>query len=235
MCRFLLIVAASFGVSALTVPVAQAQDLTIANAASIARGGQIYDKWWKVLGNPEPTETHAAYPADSAKDGSATWRCKECHGWDYIGPNGRYSSGSHFTGITGIEGMAGGDTAAITAAIRGGSHGFTSDMIDDAAMADLALFVSQGQYDITAYVTDGASTGDPVVGEAAYATICAGCHGDDGMKIKEMPPMGELSGNPQEMIHKIINGQPTESMPAMRIFGPQLAADITAYVATLPQ
>lgn len=235
MAKIILTIAASLGVSLLTVPVAHTQDLAITDAASIARGGQIYDKWWKVLGSPEPTETHAAYPADSAKDGSATWRCKECHGWDYIGPNGRYSSGSHFTGIKGIEGMAGGDTVAIAAAIRGGPHGLTPAMIDDAAMADLALFVSQGQYDITAYVVDGASTGDTAVGEAAYATVCAGCHGSDGMKIKEMPPLGELSGNPQEMMHKIMNGQPTEAMPAMRIFGPQLAADITAYMATLPK
>ncbi len=235
MTKFVLTIAASLGVSLLAIPTAYAQDLAITDAASIARGGLIYDKWWKVLGTPEPTETHPAYVADTGRDGSGTWRCKECHGWDYIGPKGRYSSGSHFTGIMGIEGMAGGDPVAIAAAIRGGSHGFTTDMIDDAAMVDLANFVSAGQYDITAYVVDGASTGDAVVGEAVYATVCAGCHGDDGMKIKEMPPLGELSSNPQEMMHKVMNGQPSESMPAMRVFGPQLAADITAYMATLPQ
>jgi mono/diheme cytochrome c family protein len=217
-----------------TLPVAAA-DLNTENAASIVRGGQLYDKWWKVNGAAEPSATHPAYPATSKQEGSGTWRCKECHGWDYIGAEGRYSSGSHFSGIVGISGMAGGDTAAIAAAIRGGSHGFTADMLSDADVADLANFVSAGQYDMTSYLADGMSTGDAATGGAVYATVCAGCHGDDGMKIKDMPPMGEIAGNQQETLHKIMFGQPHEAMPALYVFGAQVAADVAAYVATLPK
>jgi len=36
-------------------------------------------------------------------------------------------------------------------------------------------------------------------------------------------------------MHKVLNGQPAESMPAMRAFDPQIAADIVAYVQTLPE
>lgn len=216
-------------------PASHAQDLALENAASIVRGGQIYDKWWKVLKTAEPTGTHSAYPADAAKEGSSTWRCKECHGWDYVGPKGRYSSGSHFTGIVGIEGVAGGDPTVIAAAIRGAPHGFGSDLIDDAAMTDLANFVSQGQFDMSPHIADGKSTGDAAAGEQLYATLCAGCHGADGMKITDMPPLSEISGNPQETMHKILFGQPNEAMPALYVFGPQVAADITAYLHTLPQ
>jgi thiosulfate dehydrogenase len=213
----------------------QAQGLEFENAASIVRGGQLYDKWWKITKSTEPSETHSAYQADTGRDGSGTWRCKECHGWDYIGPKGRYSSGSHYTGIKGIEGLAGGDPTEISASIRGGPHNFSAEQIDDASMADLANFVSQGQFDMSPYIADGKSTGDAAVGEPLYATLCAGCHGADGAKIKEMPPLGEISGNPQETMHKILFGQPAEAMPALYVFGPQVAADITAYLHTLPQ
>ena len=144
--------------SVVSAPGVQAQDLMLENAASIVRGGLLYDKWWKITGAAEPTETHPAYQADTGREGSGTWRCKECHGWDYIGPKGRYSSGSHYTGIKGIEDMAGGDPAAIAAAIRGEPHKYSADQIDDASMADLANFISQGQFDMSPYIADGMST-----------------------------------------------------------------------------
>ena len=36
---------------------------------SIARGGQLYDKWWAVLGHEKPEDTHPAYPADGKRKG----------------------------------------------------------------------------------------------------------------------------------------------------------------------
>ena len=55
---------------------------------SVARGGQLYDKWWAVLGHDKPKQTHPAYPAEGKQKGDSTWRCKECHGWDYRGADG---------------------------------------------------------------------------------------------------------------------------------------------------
>jgi thiosulfate dehydrogenase len=31
----------------------------------------------------EPQGTHPSYPKAGKKTGAGTWRCKECHGWDY--------------------------------------------------------------------------------------------------------------------------------------------------------
>ena len=31
-------------------------------ASTLARGGQLYDKWFKVIGAPTPSETHPAWP-----------------------------------------------------------------------------------------------------------------------------------------------------------------------------
>ncbi|MCP3904086.1 MAG: hypothetical protein GY715_10675, partial [Planctomycetes bacterium] len=57
------------------------------------RGGQLWDKWWVVTGAAEPVGDHPLYPPAGTQTGSTTWRCKECHGWDYKGVDGAYSSG----------------------------------------------------------------------------------------------------------------------------------------------
>jgi len=73
----------------------------------IAEGGRLYDKWWSELELKEPRETHPAYPTIGKKRDASTWRCKECHGWDYKGKDGAYGKGSHFTGIPEIRSYVG--------------------------------------------------------------------------------------------------------------------------------
>lgn len=204
-------------------------------AYAIARGAQLYDKWWAVLKAPKPKATHPAYPAGGKYKGNATWRCKECHGWDYKGAKGAYSKGKHFTGIKGVNGASGSDPGKIAAMLRAKPHGYTAKMIPDAAMAQLALFISKGQIDPTPFMADGKSSGDAAAGKVYFEGICAGCHGLDGKKIKDADPLGAVAGNTVEMMHKVLNGQPGEAMPAMRVFDAKIAADIVAYVQTLPK
>ena len=233
--RFANLEIAALAVSFILGP-ASAQDMPSASEAyRLARGAQLYDKWWAVLKAPKPEETHPAYPADGKYKADATWRCKECHGWDYKGAEGAYSSGKHFTGIKGISGMAGADPAAIAAALRADPHGYTMDMIPDEALNDLALFVSKGQIDPGKYMADGKSSGDAAAGKVLYEGLCAGCHGLDGKKIKDADSLGSVSGNTVEMMHKVLNGQPDEAMPALRALDAQISADIVAYVQTLPE
>lgn len=205
-------------------------------AYSIARGGKLYDKWYKVVGAPKPEDTHSAWPAaNTKKKGDVTWRCKSCHGWDGLGKDGAYASGSYKTGIKGINGMKGADPAKIVAVLKNKVHGLDGKM-PDADFNALALFVAKGQVDMGASI-DAASKapkGDKAKGAAYYETICAGCHGLDGLKPKEMPPLGELMGNPWEVMFKILNGQPGEAMPALRMVDPQIVADIMAHLTTLP-
>src|SRR3990172_8100761 len=75
-----------------------------ADPASIARGGAVYDNWWKAAGAAEPGGNQPLWSLQSTntRSGTDTWRCKECHGWDYKGADGVYGSGSHFTGFKGI-------------------------------------------------------------------------------------------------------------------------------------
>ena len=51
----------------------------------IGFGGRLYDNWFEALATDEPEGTHPSYPAVGLQQGAATWRCKECHGWDYKG------------------------------------------------------------------------------------------------------------------------------------------------------
>ncbi|NCF11708.1 MAG: hypothetical protein GWP66_13725 [Gammaproteobacteria bacterium] len=207
-------------------------------ASTLVRGGLLYDKWYKVIGADKPTSDHPAYPKDKKYAGKpdANWRCKECHGWDYRGSAGAYSSGKHFSGIKGIDGMQGADPAKVVAVLKGSAHGY-GDALSAEDLNALAMFVAKGQVDMDRWI-DRASKqpkGDAARGVAYYNTVCANCHGMDGLEPKEMKPFGAQMGNPWEVMHKILNGQPDENMPALRVFDHQIAADIMAHMTTLPK
>ena len=205
--------------------------------SSIARGGNLYDKWFKVLDTDGPDKSHGLYPADKkyAEKPGANWRCKECHGWDYLGVNGAYSSGKHSTGIVGINGAAGQSADAIIATLTGDAHGY-GGLLAEQDLADLANFVGQGQIDMDKYIdrASKAPIGDAAKGEAYYNTICAKCHGFDGKLPDDMKPFGKQMGNPWEVMHKILNGQPGEEMPALRALDHQIIADIMSHMVSLP-
>ncbi|MDX2156186.1 MAG: c-type cytochrome [Hyphomicrobiaceae bacterium] len=207
---------------------------------AIARGGRLYDNWYGELKMEKPAETHPAWPQSNTKQkGASTWRCKSCHGWDYMGKDGAYSTGSYQTGIPGIRALEGGEPAAIAAVLGNATHGLAGKL-GEQDIKDLSLFVSKGQVDHDTFIdraTKAIKDGDAVKGAAYYSTVCAGCHGKDGASPEEMPDsLGLLiSKNPWETLHKVMNGQPHEPMPAMRAFDGKVMADVLAYVATLPK
>ena len=214
-------------------------------AFSVARGGKLYDKWFGVLDTDAPKAAHSAYPADGkyAGKGGADWRCKECHGWDYLGKNGAYAKGKHFSGIIGISGMAGADPAKIMAVLKDATHRYRGALdyrppMDDRNFEDLANFVSKGQVDMNLYIDRDTkkAKGNPREREAFYATICANCHGMDGRKISTRRPLGEVArGNPWEALHNLLNGHPGVEMPPLRVLDDQQTlVDILAYIQTLP-
>jgi len=90
---------------------------TVAQAdLDLARGGILYDTWWTGVNEADPVTVpadivgidHALWtPAATnltPKTGETTWRCKSCHGWDYVGADGAYGTpgGSYETGIKGF-------------------------------------------------------------------------------------------------------------------------------------
>lgn len=204
--------------------------------SSIARGARLYDKWFAENKAAKPVADHPAYPVKDGKYGKDnSWRCKECHGWDYRGKDGAYAKGGHATGIKGIQGAAGKDPAVVVAVLRDKTHGYTEAQLSAKDVADLGLFVSKGQGDMARFVDGGKAKGNGAKGEVYFNTLCAGCHGQDGKKLKDAPPLGSVADNGYEMMHKVLNGQPAEAMPALRALDHQIAADIAVHLTSLPK
>jgi thiosulfate dehydrogenase len=211
------------------------------------QGGLLYDKWWKVVGADEPTDDHPLWSTQSTntRSGDDTWRCKECHGWDYQGVDGAYGSGSHMTGFKGVYGAAGLSADELTARLDGSSnanHDFSA-YLDADAIAALVFFLQKGTVDMSTYINydDKSAIGDAVAGQALYDSTCAACHGADGTMMNfgdDTDPeyLGDLGrGNPWETIHKTAFGHPGSMMPSGLNLGWtwQDLADILAYVKTL--
>jgi thiosulfate dehydrogenase len=211
------------------------------------RGGRLYDKWWEELGAEAPAGDQPLWKTQTTNtlSGADTWRCKECHGWDYRGVDGAYGSGSHKTGFAGLAGLAGSPPAEILAALRGGTnpdHDFSS-VLGEQDLADLALFVSQQQLDTTPWVNaDKTANGDPARGRLQFEGVCLYCHGPEGNainfdSIEEPEFVGHVAAdNPWEFLHKVRVGQPGWPMPSAiaNDWSEQDVADVLAYAQTLP-
>ncbi len=190
------------------------------------RGGKLYDKWWIVNGGAEPVADHPLWSrqATNMRTGSATWRCKECHGWDYKGAGGAYGSGSHFTGFGGVLASALTPTEMFNLLKNPESpadpdgHDYGAAGMSDADIADVVVFLQTLLIDMDTYITfaNKAFIGDEVAGQNNYniTGTCIACHGADGTAIDfDSGPGVEWVGtiawnNPWELMHKVRVGQP---------------------------
>jgi cytochrome c553 len=218
------------------------------NTADIVAGATLYDKWWAVNGVAEPTTDFDpiwASQSTNTRSGSDTWRCKECHGWDYIGNLGRYSTGSHFTGFAGVWSLRDTDSTTVFWALKGegGDHDMSA-VLSDTDVLNLTRFIADGLVDMSLYMdtTTGLATGNAIAGQVLYDAACPACHGADGLTLDfDSDPgiqgVGWLSlDNPQETLHKIRWGHPGTAMPSQVGAGltDQQTGDILAYCQTLP-
>lgn len=208
--------------------------------ASIVRGGRLYDNWMKETNRPAPEGFHPLYAAlpakpDNIKAGD-TWRCVECHGWDYRGKDGRGADGGHKSPFKGVRAMIGAAPAAARAAFANDAHQLNK-LLTERDKTDLAHFLTSGQVDMAQFI-DGATQkfrGDPPAGAPFYHTICANCHGAEGREIRTMPPLGRMANeNPQHALHSIYNGHPGETMPPLRAIPDEVINAVMAYTQTLP-
>ena len=210
-----------------------------------SRGGRLYDKWTEELGVDVPDGDHPLWATQTTntRKGSDTWRCKECHGWDYKGAEGAYGSGSHKTGFTGVMGLSGKDPNEILAILKASTnpdHDFSVYM-DDQALTDLALFMSETLMDYSAYINADKSLvgGDAAEGETFVGEVCMECHGPKGLSlnfgdVNEPEYQGTIAlDNPWEFMHKIRYGQPGfAEMPSL--VDDATLASVLAHIATFP-
>jgi len=190
-------------------------DAYASDPETIVLGGRLYDKWWTDTQLNPPNSTHPAY-VNGKKSAGATWRCKECHGWDYRGKDGAYGKGSHYTGIKGIHEASGKPIKDILVILKNERHKF-GDFLRDKDLEAIASFVSKGQVDMTKWISykTKKARGDSTKGSSNYQKHCADCHGEKGdalnlahNKNKTMY-IGTISNkNPWETLHKIRFGHP---------------------------
>jgi len=199
-----------------------------------------------VNGKAEPTDTFPLYAkTNGTQTGSTTWRCQECHGWDYRGSEGEYASGPHFTGVAGVFDRVatrtnqelidvitnGTPPASGGSALTGTDHAFSS-MLGTVDIEALVHFLRNGLVDTTALIgADGRATGDATAGAALYAASspdphavvgeCALCHGTDGKTLDTGAPgtpvfLGAIANTePWQTLHQTRWGVPGSSMPSV--------------------
>ncbi len=202
-----------------------------AESASIARGGRLFDNWFLENKDRPPSEIHPKYKIyPSSMDNIETsWRCVSCHGWDY---KGRSEQG---TGV--LRGVEGFDSGKLASILRDKNHRYES-MLLERDFVDLAAFIAYMPTDVAPYIEPGSNriAGDATREVKLYATICANCHGTDGLKIKTMMPLGVFARrNPQEAIHKVLNGHPGVRMPPFRFLEASRLGNLFAYIQSLPE
>jgi mono/diheme cytochrome c family protein len=212
--------------------------------ASITRGGRLYDHWSKETGVNPPNYRHPAYPkaAKRLRTYLTSWRCKECHGWDYKGSDGVYKSGIHRTGIKGIQAFSGGNPQTVIKIMMDENHRYyglqwDKPLFNKEDLIDLANFVTQGQINTDTYIdrTTGAIKGNPKPLKNLFNVLCATCHGVDGKALATGFDIGDTARkNPWETLHKMRNGHPDETMPALQALDISILAGILAYAQTLP-
>jgi len=207
-------------------------------AASVANGGRLYDDWQAHSRGQNQALPHPAYPAKAyyADVAAVTWRCKECHGWDYKGNQGQYANGNHATGIKGIRAMIGADPERIVAILRDGTHRYGA-VLKHRDLQDLANFVSHGQVDMDAMIDPRTrlARGDAARGALHYRSMCAGCHGLEGRFVAKRH-VGRVSrDDPWHSLHNMLNGHPDDTMPALREIDPKTVVDILAHIQGLQE
>jgi len=216
---------------------------TLPVSSPVVEGGRLYDNWIKAMALEDMTENSPLWATQTTntRTGNDTFRCKECHGWDYKGAEGRYAEGSHATGFPGIISSAGKTPEELAASLKSENHDFSA-YLQDAQINALVAFMQQTQ-DLTPYINDDKTVnGDLEKGKTLFNGTCASCHGEDGKAMdfddgegKEY--VGTLAAdNPWEIFHKVAYGQPAAAMPAAVNLGWdwQTIADVLAYMQTLP-
>jgi len=212
------------------------------------RGGKLYDTWWTEIAKDPPKDNMPLFDTQTTDKtkGASTWRCAECHGWDYKGVEGVFAKGSHMTGFKGILADFGKDPAVILAALQGKTnpaHDFSKVMAAQ-DLVDLALFVSKGTMDMASVLNeDGSPKGKPADGKEKFDQVCSGCHGPDGNAINFKTP-GNVeylahtsNSNSWQFLHRMRFGIAVWPMPSAidNKFSDQDLANVLAYARSLPK
>ena len=194
-------------------PYSPEQDAYLNELIHISRGGQLYDNWWKATDDTaKPEKNHPLWKEQSTnqRSGYDTYRCKECHGWDYLGKDGAYGKGSHFTGFKGVY------------------------------EAGQKMSIEELQSVLGKKAVGGNERTGSYLFRRNCAHMCHGMAGvainfGDAEKPEFVGTIA--SDNPWEFIHKVRAGQPGTRMPSAIIneWSEKELLDLLSFARTLPK
>ena len=154
----------------------------------VSLGAQIYDDWTSVVKDaPLPVGNHPIWSrqTNSTISGIETWRCVNCHGWDYQGKEGAFGFGPYSTGFPSILEASSESSTYLVGALSGGDdaqHDFSSLMSEE-ELESVVSFIQTGVIDDNEYIdifTRKVINGNLSNGKEKYKAACASCHGEDG-------------------------------------------------------
>ena len=228
----------------------QADVLPQETEADPLRGGRLYAAWDQLLGSPSPPlEQQPLWPTGSG--GSVppllTWRCVNCHGWDYAGSSGSSLTGVYRTldypSLFGVTADEPEEIFPILNGVNNPDHDFIPPLAAQ-DLRDLAAFLSSSlvQPGLIADPNTAIASGTAVVGEIAYAEYCLSCHGAEGEKINlgtvNSPIfLGDLGwSNPWRIAHITRFGHVATRVPPASVFDLSFSQqiDIVTYIQTMP-
>lgn len=153
------------------------------------RGALLYDNWIAVLEQTPPEGNSPLWGLQDTNklQGASTWRCQECHGWDYKGIDGAFANGNHVTGFKGIQNMIGKTHEEVYAFLDGTNkenHNFSLYM-DEKDLNDLVAFIRTKQIDLSLVVNYETREilGHQENGALYFAETCQQCHGENAQDI----------------------------------------------------
>ncbi len=213
------------------------------------RGGRLYDNWMLALDTVPAEGDHPLWEQQefNLRQGVVTWRCAECHGWDYKGVDGAYGPySSHYTGFSGLDSVIGASHEDVIDWLDGTNnpdHNFLA-FTTATAIDNLAAFLRTRQIntDLLIDPATGAALGNREQGSNHFLRECAACHGSQGDLINfgtTLNPifLGDLAiTDPWQTLHKTRFGTATtERMPAYeeQSWTLTMFADTLAHMQTL--
>jgi mono/diheme cytochrome c family protein len=211
-------------------------------------GARIYDNWMTALDLNALEGDHPLWATQESNTRSddVTWRCKECHAWDYKGADGVNGPSSiRYTGFPSLTRAVGSSQEELLAWLDGTNnpdHNFLQ-FTNPNAVNDLAIFLRTMQVDLALLIDyeSGLALGNELAGESLYLNTCAECHGDSGRRIDFSSGGSPLyvadiaAVDPWRTVHVVRFGTAVGNMPGTEELGWSLSsvADLLAYAQSL--
>lgn len=242
-CAFGLLACSSSSAPKATPPSPDAATSEAEPVAAVddARGGRLYDKWFKETatdldpgksGGVRGDGTLLNVAGEVLDSSGHSYRLKNLFGWDMRGAEGIYGPAYQNKPYVLSKNLLSQTQSEeeLLAWLRGGDEELPAlgEVLDDAALRDLANFIAKTQrgelpgpekfFTLSADAPKNyilVAGGDAAAGKPVYADACAGCHGADGTEIPidETLSLGAfMRTKAYEGWFKVINGHPGTAM-----------------------